>query len=1155
MSDDILSGGVEEVICASFNNKLRIIYHNVEGLSQDKLSLECADLLDSSDIVCFAETWLSEATAANINIEGFEKFSIENKRRARHGRNSGGIMVFIRNALIRCIRRWKPQANGVMYFIVELNSTKIGLIFLYNPPTGSPYANEEQLDEIEEELISLERMGVDEFLLMGDFNARTATVDDRVPVDQLDDDEDTDLPDIQAVTIPERASMDRVCNDRGLRLIDFVKSASLCILNGRKRGDETGDYTYSATQGNSVIDYGISSLSLYPEVDVFEIVEGCFSSSHHPIRAEIEMRDALPVDEEIVDRNEERHETIFKYRWDPIKASVFVTRILAALSMLMVKCASFCALGNLTFAVDEIVKFVQDTGKLFRINHGSYQRSKMGPKWWTSSCHVAKDAWRRARREMKRLKTEGSIRNLLEAKKNYKNVKSKAICEYKEKERQNILALKDENDMKGMWKKIKMILKPRVNSRTTLISSRKWLNHFQDVFNFKIVDDRDEWVLPEDVDDGEDSTLDSEVTSEEIKSAIERLKNGKAAGEDGITPEMIKTAGSYMLALLANLFTHMLNACTYPAQWVKAIVVPLYKGKGSLKEAVNYRGISLLPHLAKVFTHILNRRITRWLNDKRAIVDEQAGFREGYGTHDNVFVMDALIRRRLSKRKQKLYVCYVDFKRAFDSVPRSALWYKLYLLGMRGKLFKLLRDMYSKCSFAVRITSAKITEKRESTSGVFQGCLISPTLFKVFINDVIKYCADESNGSVDAPEMNGRKVPGLLFADDLTLMSTTVEGLQRMIDRLSEYAEYWGLEVSVEKTKCMVFRKGGRLAARERWFYRGGPIEIVKNFKFLGYWMSPKLVWTYHGSVQSAKAMGALYQLRKLVCNQTTLPLKLLWHLFDTLVGSVVLYGSEVWGGTTKKGNLQKVDGKFVKYLLRLPQGSPTAAVLLEIKKFNTLFVKAKLRPIKYWLRLLKTPEDRLAKIAYREQRKLDTEGIESWATGVRQTLEEAGMGHLWESERIFQPDRMIDTLTRALESKEKIDLVETAIGKPSLYDYNQKTRGEGLPLEVMNMPSNRRRLIIAARLNLPTFCERVNVNAEIGWRCQICKTSVTHKWDHIFFECHLLRQERIQAGLRTVGILADEGSNFIFGEDYVKIEVASEYLVLAMRKMKRLIK
>ena len=461
---------------------------------------------------------------------------------------------------------------------------------------------------------------------------------------------------------------------------------------------------------------------------------------------------------------------------------------------------------------------------------------------------------------------------------------------------------------------------------------------------------------------------------------------------------MLKAAAPVIAATLAHILTKILEEGRYPEEWAEALVVPLYKGKGNLHDPNNYRGISLLSHIAKILTHILNVRITQWLEERGIISKAQAGFRKGYSTIDNAYILDTIITQRFRERKKKLYTCYFDFQKAFDSIPRAAIWFKLHSVGIKGKCFNLLRNMYTKCSFRVMTSSSEATDVHHSSSGVFQGCILSATLFQIFVNDIIDYIATSTEGTIDAPILGGTPIPSLLFADDLLVMSTTVQGLQRIINRVGQYAEYWGLRVNIQKTKCMVFRRGGKLAAAEKWHYQQQNIEIVNTFRYLGIWFSTKRVWSHHMNTTASQAKRVIYLMRRLSYGIGKLPLKLQWHLFDMMVAPIVLYGAEIWGGKANNVTLDKVETKYAKQIVKVPQCAPSSALMLELNRNYTIFWKARLSIVRYWLRLLRMPDTKLAKQAYYVQRQMAYENIDCWASAVREILVEAGKESVWEN-------------------------------------------------------------------------------------------------------------------------------------------------------------
>ena len=139
------------------------------------------------------------------------------------------------------------------------------------------------------------------------------------------------------------------------------------------------------------------------------------------------------------------------------------------------------------------------------------------------------------------------------------------------------------------------------------------------------------------------------------------------------------------MVAVVQLFNLVLNTGIIPTDWSIGIVVPLYKNKGSFDDPDNYRGITLLSCLGKLFTAAINARLTSYLESIGILGDEQAGFRAGCSTLDHIFVLHSLIEVYLSSRK-RLFCAFVDYKKAFDLVDRASLWSKLIANGINGKI-------------------------------------------------------------------------------------------------------------------------------------------------------------------------------------------------------------------------------------------------------------------------------------------------------------------------------------------------------------------------------------------------------------------------------------------------------------------------------------
>ena len=222
----------------------------------------------------------------------------------------------------------------------------------------------------------------------------------------------------------------------------------------------------------------------------------------------------------------------------------------------------------------------------------------------------------------------------------------------------------------------------------------------------------------------------------------------------------------------------------------------------------------------------MNNRLKAWAENYDILTDAQFGFKTGYSTVDAVFILHSLIEEQFIN-KGKLFACFVDFKKANDSIDRNALWLKILKSGIDGKFFTVLRSMYSKVKTCVKHMNS-LTDFFDSNIGLFQGEITS-ILFSLFLNDIENYLQLNLLEGIRLGEV---LVYLLMFADDAVLLSETAEGLQKMLLKLESYCSKWNLTVNTVKTKIMIFQKGGQLKQTYYWTYNNEEIEVVKTFVY-----------------------------------------------------------------------------------------------------------------------------------------------------------------------------------------------------------------------------------------------------------------------------------------------------------------------------------
>jgi len=374
------------------------------------------------------------------------------------------------------------------------------------------------------------------------------------------------------------------------------------------------------------------------------------------------------------------------------------------------------------------------------------------------------------------------------------------------------------------------------------------------------------------------------------------------------------------------------------------LIVTLFKS-GDNGNPDNYRGITLNNSISKLYTLILNNRMTQFCENNNIIKDNQIGFRNKFRTADHVFTLKTLIDQSFAKKKP-LYACFVDFKKAYDSVWREGLFLKLLEAGFSCKFVKTIQGMYTGLQSCVQLSNG-ISIPFASVLGLKQGCNLSPMLFNIFINKLI-VDLDKTDG--DAPKLGHLLVGCLLYADDLVLLSETKEGLQKQLDTLNKYMSEWFLEANVSKTKCITFKKGGHGQPCHQWDLGGVPIEECNSYCYLG------VVFDKTGSLKSAykalrdKGLGAMFSLIRNIYKHRTVSIPLLLELFDKLISPILLYNSEVWGTSFLPSNrnsagildysclskhmTENVQLSFLKIILSVPIRTSSWAVISETGRY-----------------------------------------------------------------------------------------------------------------------------------------------------------------------------------------------------------------------------
>ena len=967
---------------------------NVNGLI-DKLSdPDFIEYITSFDLCCLIETF----TPPNFDFSLLSKdFLVQHSpavRFSRLGRASGGTIILVNKKIASFITEVNTDYDNILCVRLSkslLNSEKdVLFVGIYNHPQNSIYYCDKDyqctLQPLEDFMLSTLEKGEDvSFIIGGDLNAR---------IGEWGFNEDEMKNESEQF---KRQSHDKTVNNFGKRLMDLCCTFQLTPLNGFMSGDKEGSYTYYCVRGNSVIDYFLCSIETIALMEQMKVVNQ-IESQHMALELNVL---CLP---QIWENCTQERQTIQRVRWDANKATVFTEFMTSPESRAKLNEAICMIKENVHEALRQFTNVLSAAGKCMQQTIYIGGRKKTRNKWFDEECRNLKREVRRALNRYSRYNFEVNKTYYHEIRKQYfKTIKEKRK-EYKKSLQDTLISHK--NDSSRFWSTIRSMKKKK--NEQPHIEMKKWKEHFENVLSSGYVargkDTEEEGAFGGHEFTGNSNEvpeLDREISEGEVRQAIRSLKNRKSSGLDEIPAEFLKVSETSITPFLVLFFNHLYENGIFPKEWTKSIIVPLLK-KGDPSCPGNYRGVSLLSIVSKVFTHVINKRFYKWAETENKIPEEQAGFRKKYSTIDHIFTLTSMINKCLySNKRRKLYIAFVDYEKAFDLVDRDRLWTILEKLKASTKLINMLKGMYSCVKSCVR-WGAFVTDFFDCPTGVRQGCLLSPLIFSLLISEVAELVNKKGkHGYQFVP--NCREIFLLLFADDIALISTSSAGLQNQINNLEHASDSLGLKVNTQKTKIMVFRKGGHLSRHENWFYKSKQLEVVNSYKYLGFTLTTKLSIENSFEASAQRAKGKIVELLRVMWTLGNMNMSIFFKLFDAQVKSMLLYSSEVWGLTQYKG-IESIHLFAIKKFLNVGQTTPNTMVYGETGRYP-LYVDTYINVVKYWFKLKKMDRNRLprqalemSEMSVRDIRNCvnGKQGPLNWVYKIRELLNNFGFSYVW---------------------------------------------------------------------------------------------------------------------------------------------------------------
>ena len=787
--------------------------------------VEIAQLCATHDVVFIQETWLSKFELHMLNsihrdFLGLGVSALDSSSGLLTGRPFGGIAILWRKSL-QCSVQVKSINDRMMEIDIETNMGTMCLLNVYLP---TDYRDTESHDQF---CMSLGQLAynVDVLLsrtnliaIIGDFNANS-------------------------FGSSFFAELTEFCNDNGLVLSDVTHL-----------GSSSNTYTYvSAAHGTvSWLDHCICSPALHSYIHLISVKYDLCLTDHMPLMAEFILQSAAsaPLEPEVSFTPKILWESITAEQVHQYNHSVRskLRTLNSVIDVLATVCANDCFVDShihmLSLCCEALMGAIMSSSEsCFGSKGQSRRQADIVPKWNDSvkakyqiarmafvtwrSCGSPKEGLSAIQMRQTRLSFKYALRKC-KRERDIFNVNKLALSLLKK-------------EQSGFWSLVKQQLggrtplPPSFGGVTGSVSiANMWANHFKSLFNDSSCSS-DSGFLDSII--SEQSPDIPPITTEEVCSAVSKMKSGKAPGWDNMSSEHLRYLEPDNLSVIAVLFSSALHHGNIPDCLIYSLLTPLVKDKnGMLDDTSNYRAIALSTTLSKVLELILVDRLQPFLCTN----DSQFGFKADHSTTHATFVLKETINY-FTSRGSPVYACFLDASKAFDRVTHSKLFETLKERGVPLPYLKLLLKWYRSQMMAVKWANST-SYSFPVGNGVRQGGNLSPLLFNVYIDDLLRTLRACSIGC----RVGSCVVNVLAYADDIVILSPSRAGLQELVNRCESFAVSKDIRFNVKKTVCMVFnpqRSNAHLLMSKPpdITLLGKKLTWVEEFRYLGHVINSSL--------------------------------------------------------------------------------------------------------------------------------------------------------------------------------------------------------------------------------------------------------------------------------------------------------------------------
>uniref|UniRef100_A0A8D8Q4X5 Craniofacial development protein 2 n=1 Tax=Cacopsylla melanoneura TaxID=428564 RepID=A0A8D8Q4X5_9HEMI len=431
-----------------------------------------------------------------------------------------------------------------------------------------------------------------------------------------------------------------------------------------------------------------------------------------------------------------------------------------------------------------------------------------------------------------------------------------------------------------------------------------------------------------------------DIMQAEVEIAVKQMKERKAVGPDNIEAEFLKLLEDDGIKKITKIFNDIYRTGEIPREWLISEFIALPK-KTAAKKCEEYRTISLMSHLLKVFLKVIHRRIYTICEEQ--ISQTQFGFVNAVGTREALFAVQVLIQRCRDVNCD-VYLCLIDYQKAFDRVRHTQMIEILRKTGINERDLRIINNLYWNQKATLRI-DGEHTENIEISRGVRQGCVLSPILFNIYSEQIFKEALEDTNEGIP---INGERLNNIRYADDTIVLADNLRGLQELVNKIAAVSREYGLEINSKKTKFMIVSK--TKIQNVSLSVNNEPLERVAQTTYLGTNINENWEAAQEIRIRIAKAKAAFNKMGNLFRSHD-ISLQTKERLLKCYIFSVLLYGVEAWTLNEETiGKIEAFEMWMYRRILRISwtEHITNEEVLRRMGKKRELMSIVKIRKLQY---------------------------------------------------------------------------------------------------------------------------------------------------------------------------------------------------------------